>query len=187
MIRVIVDAAAAEWALLHSADPRRFEECAPARRSARFEIPARPQGGSRDDVRRRGRSLRPDALQPLRRERSQPPRDLARALAQLRRRTTARDLPCDRASRLRPRRDALRSREQLRAAVRLGGGDFRSPTRAGPAAVPRRADRLHEGRLRHVARPVRRRRLAQVPAREPRPEPGADGARLRRHLLLPPL
>ena len=54
------------------------------------------------------------------------------------------------------------------------------------AAVPRRADHLDQGRLRHVARPVRRRRLAQVPAREPRPEPGADGARLRRHLLLPP-
>ena len=40
--------------------------------------------------------------------------------------------------------------------------------------------------LRHVARAVRRRRLAQVPAREPRPEPRADGARLRRHLLLAP-
>ena len=38
-------------------------------------------------------------------------------------------------------------------------------------AVPRRADHLDEGRLGHVARPVRRRRLPQVPPREPRPEP----------------
>ena len=37
------------------------------------------------------------------------------------------------------------------------------------AAVPRRARHLDEGRLRHVARPVRRLGLAQVPAREPRP------------------
>ena len=35
--------------------------------------------------------------------------------------------------------------------------------------VPRRARDLDEGRLRHVARPVRRVGLAQVPAREPRP------------------
>ena len=35
--------------------------------------------------------------------------------------------------------------------------------------------------------PVRRVGLAQVPAREPRPEPAAHGARLRRHLLLAPL
>ena len=55
------------------------------------------------------------------------------------------------------------------------------------APVPRRADHLQQGGLRHVARPVRRLRLAQVPAREPRPEPAADGARLRRHLLLAPL
>ena len=38
-----------------------------------------------------------------------------------------------------------------------------------------------------MARPVRRVGLAQVPAREPRPEPAPDGARLRRHLLLAPL
>ena len=47
-------------------------------------------------------------------------------------------------------------------------------------------DHLDQGGLRHVARPVRRMGLAQVPAREPRPEPAADGARLRRHLLLAP-
>ena len=42
-------------------------------------------------------------------------------------------------------------------------------------AVPRRARDLDEGRLRHVARPVRRVGLAQVPAREPRPEPARMG------------
>ena len=35
--------------------------------------------------------------------------------------------------------------------------------------------------------PVRRVGLAQVPAVQPRPEPGADGAGVRRHLLLAPL
>ena len=39
------------------------------------------------------------------------------------------------------------------------------------APLPRRARDLDEGGLRHVARPVRRVGLAQVPAREPRPEP----------------
>ena len=43
--------------------------------------------------------------------------------------------------------------------------------RRRPAAVPRRARHLDEGRLRHVAGPVRRVGLAQVPPREPRPEP----------------
>ena len=38
-----------------------------------------------------------------------------------------------------------------------------------------------------MAGSIRRPRLAQVPAREPRPEPRADGARLRRHLLLTPV
>ena len=98
--------------------------------------------------------------------------------------TPARDGPGDRAARLRPRRHALRPREQLRPALRLGGGELR-PAHAGrPPALPRRAGHLDEGRLRHVARPVRRRRLAQVPAREPRPEPRAARPRLRRHLLL---
>ena len=47
-------------------------------------------------------------------------------------------------------------------------------------------DHLDQGRLRHVARPVRRVGLAQVPDRQPRPEPAAHGPRVRRHLLLPP-
>ena len=57
---------------------------------------------------------------------------------------------------------------------------------AGPAPVPRRAGHLLQGRLRHVARPVRRRRLAQVPAVLARPVAGAARPGLRRHLLLAP-
>ena len=56
-----------------------------------------------------------------------------------------------------------------------------------PAAVPRRARHLDQGRLRHVAGPVRRVGLAQVPARIARPVAAPDGPRLRRHLLLAPL
>ena len=52
--------------------------------------------------------------------------------------------------------------------------------------LSRRDDRLHQGRLRHVAGPLRRVGLAQVPAREPRPEPEAPGPRVRGHLLQPP-
>ena len=52
-------------------------------------------------------------------------------------------------------------------------------------AVPRRAGDLDEGRLRHVARTLRRVGLAQVPAGVARPVAGPDGPRLRRHLLLP--
>ena len=51
----------------------------------------------------------------------------------------------------------------------------------------RRADHLDQGRLGHVARPLRRPRLAQVPAGQPGPEPRPAGPRLRRHLLPPPL
>ena len=55
-----------------------------------------------------------------------------------------------------------------------------------PRAVPGRARHLHEGGLGHVAGAVRRSRVAQVPARQPRSEPGAHGVGLRRHLLLAP-
>ena len=48
--------------------------------------------------------------------------------------------------------------------------------RRGSSALPRRARHLDEGRLRHVARPVRRVGLAQVPARQPRPEPASGWA-----------
>ena len=53
------------------------------------------------------------------------------------------------------------------------------------AAVPRRARHLDQGRLRHVARPVRPgRRRPQVRAGQPRPVAAPDGPGLRRHLLL---
>ena len=71
--------------------------------------------------------------------------------------------------------------------LRLGRGELRPHHGRGPPALPRRAGHLHQGRLRHVARPVRRVGLAQVPAGQPRPEPVADGAGLRGHLLLAPL
>ena len=114
------------------------------------------------------------------------PGDLARPLEQLRRRPPARDEPRDRAPRVRSRDHALRPREQLRAAVRLRRGDVRPAARDRSRAVPRRARDLDQGRLRHVARAVRRVGIAEVPAREPRPEPPPHGARLRRHLLLAP-
>ena len=99
----------------------------------------------------------------------------------------ARHVARDRPPRVRPGRHPLRPGEQLRAAVRLRGGELRPPDAGGPAPVPRRARDLDEGRLRHVARPVRRVGVAQVPARQPRPEPAAARPRLRRHLLLAPL
>ncbi len=80
----------------------------------------------------------------------------------------------------------LRPREQLRPAVR----DRRAQRRPDPGArtsrPARRAGHLEQGRLGHVAGAVRRPRLAQVPARQPRPEPGPAGPGLRRHLLQPP-
>ncbi len=98
-------------------------------------------------------------------------------------REPARDHP----PRLRPRHHPHRPGQQLRPALRLGRDQLRPDPARGPAALPRRADHLVQGRLRHVARPVRRVGLAQVPAGEPRPEPGADGPGVRRHLLLAPL
>jgi hypothetical protein len=91
--------------------------------------------------------------------------------------------PRDRPAGIRPRRHPLRSGEQLWPAVRLGRGELRTHVSGRPRARPRRADHLHEGRLRHVAGAVRRSRLAQVPARAPRPEPASPGTGLRRHLL----
>ena len=53
-------------------------------------------------------------------------------------------------------------------------------------ALSRRAGHLDQGRLGHVARPLRQSRLAQISDRQPRPEPQAHGPRLCRHLLPPP-
>ena len=148
--------------------------------------PAPRDQGAAYDVRTRRRSLRPHAVQPLRAQRAAAAGDLARPVAELRRRPPARDEPRDRAPRVRPRHHPLRPGEQLRPAVRLGGGDVRRASCSRISRLPRRARDLHEGRLRHVARALRRLRVAQVPAREPRPEPAAHGPRLRRHLLLAP-
>ena len=71
--------------------------------------------------------------------------------------------------------------------LRLGRGELRPAPARRPPAVPRRADHLHQGRLRHVAGPVRRMGLAQVPAGLPGPVADPDGPGLRRHLLQPPL
>ena len=116
------------------------------------------------------------------------PGRVARALAQLRRRQAARGPARGAATRVRPRGHPLRPGQQLRAALRRGRGQLRpASSREDFAALPRRAGHLDQGGLGHVARPVRLRRLAQVPAVEPRPEPAAHGPRLRRHLLLAPL
>ena len=82
---------------------------------------------------------------------------------------------------------ALRPGQQLRPSVRLGRGELRPDDAHRLRAVPRRDDHLHQGRLGHVARPVRQRRLAQVRPVQPRRVAGADEPRPRRHLLLAPL
>ncbi len=71
--------------------------------------------------------------------------------------------------RLRPRRDPLRPGQQLRPSRRQRGEQLRPHPRVRPAALPRRARHLEQGRLRHVARAVRRVGLAQVPAVVARP------------------
>jgi L-glyceraldehyde 3-phosphate reductase len=57
---------------------------------------------------------------------------------------------------------------------------------ARTSAAARRARHQHQGRLGHVEGAVRRPRLAQVPAGQPRPEPAAARAGPRRRLLPPP-
>ena len=166
----------------HLHDPSRERRCAS---SGPGDSTAAAYSGQH--VRPGRRSLRADDLQPLRAQRPPASRGVARPLAELRARPPARHDPRDRATRVRPRDHALRPRQQLRAAVRLRGGELRPPAPRRLRAVPRRARRLDEGGLRHVARPVRRMGLAQVPAREPRPEPRAAGPRVRRHLLLAPV
>ena len=135
----------------------------------------------------RPRPLRRDALPPLRAQRPAAARR-SRSGCGTTSATTGRSRPArDPAPRVRPRHHPLRPRQQLRAALRLGRGELRPDPAPGPRALPRRAGHLDQGRLRHVARAVRRVGLAQVPARQPRPEPAAHGPRLRRHLLLAPL
>ena len=105
-------------------------------------------------------------------------------------RTSATSEPLDAAARdspprLRPGRHALRPGQQLRPAVRQRGDQLRPDHARGPAPIPRRADHLHQGRLRHVAGPLRRPGLAQVPAGQPGPVAAPDGPGVRRHLLQP--
>ncbi len=100
----------------------------------------------------------------------------------------ARDPAGHPAPRVRPRRHPLRPGQQLRAALRQRREQLRHDLRPGLPPLPRRADPLDEGRVRHVAGPVRPgRRLAQVPAGQPGPVAGPDGRGLRRHLLQPPV
>ena len=115
------------------------------------------------------------------------PADLARAVAQLRPGPPVRAAARHRPPRLRPRRHPLRPGQQLRPAARLGGGELRPDARHRPEAVPGRAGHLQQGRVPHVARPVRRVGLAQVPDLLAGPVAAPDGAGLRRHLLLAPL
>ena len=81
----------------------------------------------------------------------------------------------------------FRPRQQLRAAARLGRDQLRRAPAQRFSSASRRARDLHQGRLRHVAGTLRRVGKPQIPARQPRPEPEAHGARLRRHLLFAPL
>ena len=98
------------------------------------------------------------------------PGDQPGAVAQLRRRRALRPAAGDPAARLRPRRHPLRPGQQLRPALRLRGDQLRPAPRRRLRPVPRRAGHLHQGRLRHVARPVRAgRRRPEVRAGQPRP------------------
>ena len=68
----------------------------------------------------------------------------------------------------------------------LGGRELRPHPGPRPGPPPGRDHHLHQGRLRHVDRALRRLRIAQVPAGQPGPEPQAAGRRLRGHLLPSP-
>src|SRR6266545_4796024 len=145
------------------------------RRSDRDDLPAGPS------------PLRRHAVPPGRSQRAAAARGLAGPVAELRARPPARRPAGGRPTRLRPGDHPLRPGQQLRAAVRVGRGELRPHARHRPARPSGRAGRLHQGRLRHVAGAVRRVGLAQVPARQPRPEPRAHGPGLRGHLLLAPV
>ena len=113
-----------------------------------------PRRGTRR-LRSCSRPLRRDAVPPVRAQRAQAARRVARVVAQLRPRPAVRHAAGDRPSCLRPRHHPLRSGQQLRPALRCGGGQLRPDARRRPRPVPRRAGDLDEGRLRHVARTVR--------------------------------
>ncbi len=109
-------------------------------------------------------------------------------VAQLRRQHADRYPARPAAHRLRPGHQSFRPGEQLRPALRQRRDQLRAPAARRLQAVPRRTDHLQQGRLGHVARPVwPGRRLAQIRARQPRPEPAAPGPGLCGYLLLAPL
>ncbi len=140
------------------------------------------------ELRSECRALRPDGVPALRPQRPPAAGALARPVAELRRRPAARD----------------RSARSSAAPSTSASPTSTWPTTTGrPTARPRRTS---AGMLAEDFRPYRDELiistkagydmwpgpygelgLAQVPAGEPRPEPRADGARLRRHLLLAPL
>ena len=124
-------------------------------------------------------------LPPVRPQRHPPPRNRPGPVAQLRRREPARQLPGNGPLRLRPRHRPLRPRQQLRPFLWVGRGDLRDDHAQVLRPLPRRTVHLLQGGLRHVARPLRRMGLPQVPDGEPGPEPEADEPRLRGPLLLP--
>ena len=85
--------------------------------------------------------------------------------------TEARDLPQG----VRPRHHPFRPRQQLRPAARLGRRGLRRNPAHRFRRLSRRADHLDQGRLRDVARALRRMGQPQISARQPRPEPEALG------------
>ena len=161
----------------------------PARPQRRHHSVADPSPLGQDstyDLFCSGNPLRLHALPPRRTQRAETPGHLPGPLAQLRRRQALRDPARHPAPRLRPRRHPLRPRQQLRPARRHAETNFGRHFRDDFRPVPRRTHHLHQGRLRHVARPVRRMGLPQIPARQPGPVAGPDGPGLRGHLLQPP-
>ena len=97
---------------------------------------ARRHGGleERNELHGRLHALRAHALSPHGTKRSAPAGRLTRSVEQLRCRPAARDESGDRTPRVRPRRDPLRPREQLRPALRLRRGDVRAAARDRPRA-----------------------------------------------------
>ena len=149
-----------------------------------------PEGCSREettDVAAGRRPLCIHALSPLRPVRPQATGDFARAVAQFRGRHAARGQAGDLPQGLRSRHHPFRSRQQLRPAAGCGGGGLRRDPAHRLPRLPRRADRLVQGRIRHVAGAIRRVGQPQIPDRQLRPEPEAPRPRLCRHLLFPSL
>src|SRR3546814_6839615 len=104
--------------------------------------------------------------------------DALPSVAEFRRRGRVRNRPRDAAPRVRSRRHAYLSRQQLRPAIRLGGGEFRPRPRDRSRPAPRRTGELDTGGGGHVARPVRRcREQPQIADRALRPEAQEEGAR----------